>query len=648
MTFLRKYNLDRNIYTVLVLRLLLVMFLFSICRVGFYLFNASYFPGMTPGRFLTIMKGGLLFDLSAILYTNLLIILLHLIPFPFRYHRMYQKVVSVLFYMFNGIALAANVGDFVYYPFTLKRTTSGAFEQFEHETNLLGIFLRAIYDYWYAFLFFVALILLMVYLYRYIRLEKPSFRFHLLVFVKDLALLAVCCGLIVAGVRGGFRHSTRPITLSNAGKYVDSPNEMAIVLNTPFCIYRTSEQDVLPELHYFRSEDELSRIYTPVHRPDSTPMKKMNVVIFIIESFATEYIGTFNRHLENGTYRGYTPFLDSLMNGSRVFWYSFSNGRKSIDAMPSVISSIPSVNQHFILGHYSGNRVSSLAHILNSEGYHTSFFHGAPNGSMGFESYAKLAGFQHYYGKNEYGNNKDFDGMWGIWDEEFFQFFAHTLDTITQPFFSTIFSVSSHHPFKVPEKYAGKFPAGTLPIHACVSYTDYALKQFFKTASRMPWFTNTLFVITADHASVIYYPEYRNLVGYFKIPIIFYQPGSDLKGFDDRVAQQLDIFPTLLDYLHYNKEYIAFGEDLFQQNPAHPSFAINYMFDTYQFISGDYALHFDGKKVIGLYRFKEDRLLEHNLAGTEPEVENQMLLRLKAFLQQYNNRMIGDSLTIKE
>src|SRR5690606_3286191 len=122
-------------------------------------------------------------------------------------------------------------------------------------------------------------------------------------------------------------------------------------------------------------------------------------------SFSKEFFGAFNKDKNNGTYTGYTPFLDSLTGHSLSFTYSFSNGRKSIDGLPSVVSSIPSLGVPYFLSPYSGNRINSLASLLKEKGYHSSFFHGAPNGSMGFEAFMNIAGFEAYYGLSEYGDD---------------------------------------------------------------------------------------------------------------------------------------------------------------------------------------------------------------------------------------------------
>ena len=91
-------------------------------------------------------------------------------------------------------------------------------------------------------------------------------------------------------------------------------------------------------------------MYTPIHTPnDSAAVVKKNVVVLIVESFGREYIGALNKDLEGGKYKGYTPYVDALIGKSTTFQYSFCNGRKSIDGMPSVLSSIPMFVEPFIL-----------------------------------------------------------------------------------------------------------------------------------------------------------------------------------------------------------------------------------------------------------------------------------------------------------
>lgn len=640
-------RLEGNIYWALVRQFLLMMVLYSLCRILFYLFNTSFFPDMTAGRFLKVLVGGTRFDLSGLLYLNSLFILLSIIPFAFRFEKRYQAVLKYIFFVTNAIGLAANVADFVYYRFTLRRTTVSVFSQFENEKNKVLLFLQFLVDYWYAVVVWALLVALMVYLFRRIKVAGPQLQNKWMFYGSGLALMPAIVYLFIGGARGGFAHSTRPITLSNAAEYATVPKDINLVLNTPFALMRTANSAVVEKVNYFTSEEELAKTFTPVHLPkDTLAFKPENVVVIILESFSREFVSIYNRDMGIKGYKGYAPFLDSLIGQSLAFQYSFANGRKSIDAMPSVICSIPSIEVPYVLSHFSGNKVNSLASLLKDKGYYTAFFHGAPNGSMGFQAFANLCGFDNYFGKTEYDNDDDYDGIWGIWDEKFLQFYANKMNTFREPFYTNFFSVSSHHPYKLPSGYGDKFKGGPKDIYKTLEYTDYSLKKFFETASKMPWYEHTLFVFTADHCSAeIGYPEFNTAWGYFSIPVFFFKPGSNWKGMKPEIIQQIDIMPSVLGYLHYDKPYVAFGRDML--DPQTTPFAFNYLDNLYQAFMGDYLLQFDGTKSVALYNFKQDRLLKQNLILEKPDEAAGMERKLKAFIQQYNNRMVDDDLTME-
>lgn len=364
----------------------------------------------------------------------------------------------------------------------------------------------------------------------------------------------------------------------------------------------------------------------------------------ILESFGKEYIGALNPTLEGGKYKGYTPFLDSLIQKSMYFEYSFANGRASIDGMPSSLSSIPMFVEAFFLTPASLNSLTSVAGELRKKGYYTAFFHGAANGSMGFQAFSRAAGYQDYFGRTEFGNDEFFDGNWAIWDEEFLQFYAEKMSEFKEPFSTGIFTASSHHPFNIPERYRSVYPESSLPIHKCIRYSDHALQRFFETASKEPWFKNTLFVLTADHTNQNEHAEYQTEAGIFSIPIIFYTPDGSLQGKRPGISQQIDIMPTVLGYLGYDRPYVAFGCDLLN-TPPEETYAVNYLDGIYQFFKGDYLLQFDGRQSIALYNFKEDVLLKHNLLG-QTDVQQPMENQLKAIIQQYMERMNGNQLVV--
>ena len=630
---------------------LLIMVVFSLSRIFFFIVNKSYFPGVDTSHLLFMLKGGIQFDLSALLYINSLYIAMQLIPFPFRYNAIYQKAARWLFIVTNSIAVIINCIDIPYFRFTNRRTTWSIFTEFGNEggKSLSKIIFTALAEYWYVTLFAVVAIAVLWLLYRTPRKpaaagKRPGWVYY----IAHTALFLIVIYYSVICIRGGFGDYTRPITVSNANKYVNNGSETAIVLNTPFCLIRTSNKQVFKNPEYFKDETEMAAIYSPLHYPKPQgEFKPLNVVVVIWESFGKESTGFFNHDLEDGTYQGFTPFLDSLFTQGLTFKNSFANGTKSIDAMPSVLSSIPMFVEPFFLTSYSTNDISSLADVLKEKGYYSAFFHGAPNGSMGFEAFAKAAGFDDYFGYDQYPNKHDFDGTWAIWDEEFLQFFAKEMGKMKQPFLTSVFTASSHHPFRIPEKYKGKFPKGKQPIFECIAYSDYSIRQFFKTMSQYDWYKNTLFVIVADHICTPAHEKYFTRLGRFSVPILFYQPGSDLKGLVDSIpAQQIDIMPSVLSYLNYDKPFLAYGQDVFTTSAA-DKFVIDYNNGMYQILKGDYFQQFDGEKTTAVYNYKTDSLLRNNING-KVEGQNETELLAKSIIQQYLDRMTGNKLRISK
>ena len=637
--------------------LLLAYVLYFIARITFLLENWSYFSAnLTGGHLLEMLGGGLMFDTSAIMVTNSLYIVMMLLPLHQVVTKpVYQKICRGLFLTVNGLALAMNLCDAVYFQFTMRRTTTTVFDEFSNEGNLGSIFLTETFRHFYLLILFVLLLWCTYRLYRKVATNRNN-EFRLWHYnVASLLSLLLIAPLVVAGIRGGFTSAVRPITISNANQYVNRPTEAALVLNTPFSLYRTIGKAVFVVPNYYSDEQEMTAIYNPIHVPnDSVPMTKKNVVVLIVESFGREYIGALNKTLENGRYHGYTPCVDSLIAKSITFSHSYCNGRKSIDGMPSILSSIPMFVEPFFLTPASMNHVDGIASLLAGEGYQTAFFHGAQRGSMGFQAFARSTGFQDYYGREDYdadkrfGGDDDFDGMWAIWDEPFLQYYATKMSEMKEPFMTAVFTASSHHPFAIPEKYKQRFPEESLEIHKCIRYTDMAIGKFFETVSREPWFKNTIFVLTSDHTNMSDHAEYQTDLGGFCSPIIIYEPGREPEVLD-KIAQQIDILPTVMGMLHYPKPFFGFGIDLLN-TPAEDTWAVNYMGGIYQYVKHGHVLQFDGQSTRGIYALS-DSLMKHNLMEdgrwkTEDgkNIQPQMERELKAIIQQYMERMTQDRL----
>lgn len=628
------------------LNLLLVMAIYTLSRVFFYWINIDLYPNVDNAHLTEMVMGGWRFDLTALLYLNSLYILLILLPLPvqIRNNEQYIRVTNYSFYIPNIIGLIANTMDMVYVRFTDRRTTCTLFTEFQNDGNLAQIILQAAGQYWYVTLFGIAIIALLIVASRKTwQIKTPSRTW--MYYLANSALMVVSIYFVVIGIRGGFGKYTRPITISNAMQYANTPQETAILLNTPFSLMKSLENTTYVHPQYF-SNEEAEAIFSPIHIDEiekNERLGKTNVVIVILESFSKEYIGFYNRHMDG--YRGYTPFLDSLLAHSVTYTHSFASGRKSIDAMPSVLSSIPMLIEPYIVTPYSTNAVSSLAACLRDEGYATAFFHGAPNGSMGFQAYARSAGFEQYFGMDEYDGIDAFDGTWAIWDEEFLQYYAQRMSQMHEPFITAVFTASSHHPFRVPERYEGVFPQGDKPIHPCVGYTDHALRKFFAYAQQQAWYENTLFVITADHTNQVSLPKYATAKGLFEVPIAFYSPQwSQGEVHEQSAVSQIDIMPSVLAYLGYQKPFFAFGKDILTKEKE-TQWAVCYNHPAYQLLSDSLLLQFDGQNTYAVYNYQNDPLLQNNIAN---EIDYSAMERyLRAYIQQYIYRLTTNQLTIK-
>lgn len=635
----------------MIFNIILSYIVFMLVRIIFFVTNLGYFIDyMSWSLVLDMLKGSIVFDTSAIIYVNALYVVLTLLPIHKKETDGYYTFTKCVYMVLNGLALLLNMVDCVYFQYTGRRTTATVFSEFSNEGNLISIFGTELLNHWYLVILFVLIIWAMWKFYMKPKAQwRTSWKFY---YTTQTLMLIAAIPLCIAGIRGGFAHSVRPITISNANQYVNRPIEASIVLNTPFSIIRTIGKKPF-ETPKYMTDEIMNATYTPVHQPVAgKSFTPKNVVVIIVESFGSEYIASLNQDLDGGAYLGFTPFTDSLMACSTTYKYSFSNGRKSIDGMPSVLSGIPMFVEPFFLTPASLNNVTSIAGELDKKGYYTAFFHGAPNGSMGFQAFARTVGFKDYYGLDEYNQkhpngSNDFDGTWAIWDEPFLQYYCEEMSSFKEPFMTALFTASSHHPFVIPDKYKSQYPEGKLPIHKCIRYTDNALRLFFDSAKKQKWFKNTLFVLTADHTNQTCRNVYETDLGVFSVPIVFYAPGDSLPtGLNETaIAQQIDIMPTVLGYLGYDKAHVSFGCDLFN-TPAEDTYAVNYNNGIYQYVKGDYLLQFDGTQTKAIYRYKTDRLLRNNLVGREKRQET-MEKELKAIIQQYMQRMNGDNLTIK-
>lgn len=573
-------------------RIALVYLVLWLCRAIFYLSNAAQIGPIGWAETGSLLRGSLLFDTASVVYADGIFILLSLVPLPFRERKWYGRILFWYYIVVNSVlVVAANLADAVYFRYTQKRFTADEIFFADNDNSLLlaGKFMA---ENWPLLVAAAALVALLVWGYgRHTRSEsilRPGWSFY----TVSTLLFALGAGLCVAGMRGGFTRATRPITLSNATLYTADPDKANLILSNPFCILRTIGSAGKVRYRRDYADGELQRLFTPEHRPEQRPagecnpatlsasLRGRNVMIFILESMSAEH----SAHLRPDLYadlpqKGFTPFLDSLMRGGLTFRRMYANGTRSIQAMPSVLGSIPSFKTPFVLMPQSLGRSRQLPAILAAQGYSTLFFCGSERGSMGFGAYARSAGIERLVSREDYEaahGTDDFDGYWGIWDEEFLQFAGEELAKTTQPFFGTLFTLSSHHPFVVPERYAATLPEGYTRIHKGVAYDDRAFRRFFERFGDEEWFRRTIFVFVADHvSSEKFAPQTREYPGSHHIVGFLYTPDGALQGEIDEVTQQLDLMPTILGLLENEEPYFAFGRDVLRETER-PRWAVSY------------------------------------------------------------------------
>jgi len=640
---------------------LLLMVIYMLSRWFFYYININTFQDVTFSDMMRMSWGGMRFDLSALCYLNALCIAMQFIPLKARHNVRYQLIVKILFFVVNIIGIFVNVADIIYFEFGGRRTTFTIFSEFGGENNLGTIFLNSITGYWKVWIFGILMILTVVFLYfNPIKKDckKEEFPSNKVYYTWHSVVFIIALVVTFAGIRGGLSWKMHPLRQDSATLYCNKPIEAAIVLNTPFTLITTMHKTGYKDPQFFKKE-ELDGIFNPIKNttPPGGEMRKLNVVVFLMESFSMEYVGFFNKDKDGGNFQGYTPFLDSLLAQSYSFQYSFANGMRSVDCMPASFAGIPRYIEPYCYYLYSNNTLQGLPKMLKDEGYTTAFFHGAPNTTLGFKAFTNSIGFEEYYGMDEYPNKDDFDGTWAIFDEPYLQYFANKSNEIARrgkPFFLTVFTASSHEPFRIPDKYKNDFTRGDIPMHKSISYADYSIKRYFEKVKNEPWFNNTIFVFTADHCGVSHRSDYNNEMGRFLIPIFFYMPGKQfpelpVKCDSTRLIQQIDITPSILALLNYQKPFFSFGKNVFDNSDSFVNYVFNDRNGNSMYYLDDLMIEYHENQLCGIYEYKKDFSLKNNLLGRKNEFRQLPFMeqQMRAILQQYITRMKDNNLIAK-
>jgi len=517
---------------------------FFITRTVFLWWNSDFLKAYP---LLALYGKGLLFDFTASSWVLLPMWLLLLVG--------WRKSAHGLWLALGSLALALEVIDIGYFPYTYRRSGIELLRILAFWQDSLPALSKYVRDFFAGFAFWGVLVWGLIKVGSWIQSQPTPSDTQKNYLGWVLSLVGVSLGL-----RGGVGY--KPLSVID-GAIADCPQCLPFVVNTTFSMLKSIEQPRLPPYPPMPADVQpFPRLFQPDTPHAFAP--RYNVVVFILESFSQEYID-----------QGYAPFLAELLRKGTYVKWGFATNPRSAEGVPAILSGMPTWGEEpLIFTPYVSQIQYSLGDLLRQWGYYTAFFHGGNNGTMLLDSYARQAGFRAYFGRNEYPYpNRDYDGTWGIWDEPFLSFCAQQLERLPQPFAAVIFTLSSHHPYKVPPSYEKRFPGGDLPIHRSIQYADWALSQFFAQVETTAWAKRTLFVFTADHTGPSNAPYHP--VRVFHVPIGFYIPGQKLPQ-PDSLGSHIDIVPSILEAIGYPYPVPVWGRSLWKADslrwaPQRPS-----------------------------------------------------------------------------
>lgn len=657
---MRKLKLLTN--SNLLKQMLFAFGILSISRLVWFVANVFWLPPIGIDEYVYAHLVGLYFDIPVVALIYLPVWMW--VVYGDSWRQQFPIVNRILFVISSMVVLIFNGIDTGYSQVTAKRSGFELFDTLGDDANRFAPYLT---DNWYIILGLAAIGYL-IFRWVPVRGQYPDLSFRKRP-LRGLVATAAFGGLWLLSFRGGFQ--LRPLRAIDASNFVQ-PEIAPLVTSTPLQIISTWQRNGLPDFEFeiqfpanstISSNPANSRAHQWLFDNSTTlppfPMSRTlgggwvqpNIVFIVVESLARDYTGF-------GNGKPFTPFLDKIAADPQTiqFPYCFANGTKSIEMVPSIFCGMPSLmSEFYVTSAYANNKVNNAYQL--AKGYKTAFFHGSNNGTMGFQSFLKQTGLQQYHGIDQYPSdlyNRDFDGNWGIFDEPYLQHFSNCLDTLNnpnKPFFASVFTLSSHHPYTIPAPYLNKLPGSPGTVQHTIAYADIALQKFFQTASTKPWFNNTVFVITGDHTSHSDKEYFYSQSGHYEVPFLIYAPGIDIKHINEKLSgreaiinsaaqktlSQCDIIPTLWNLLGANNPRLGFGRSAF--DPSYKGYSTHIDKDLYYIIQYPFVLALNQQGQVVDYH----KQLRNNNKAQKLPLEGPQFEWLRATLQcqmsEYSQRI---------
>jgi phosphoglycerol transferase MdoB-like AlkP superfamily enzyme len=313
------------------------------------------------------------------------------------------------------------------------------------------------------------------------------------------------------------------------------------------------------------------------HVTGDSSKPRLNVVILLEESLGSEFWGSLGRS------NTLTPEMDTLATNAGLFFTNiYASGNRTVRGFEGVLSSFPPLPGDSIVKRDRSTNVESIARVLKREGYNTIFFYGGRGMFDSMKSYALNNGWDRFLEHNppfhDDFTNANFATVWGVCDEEVYDRAIdefRDLNKKGKPFLGTIMSVSNHKPYTYP---SGRIPEDPEPQkrEKAVKYSDWCLGQFFSKAKKEPFWTNTVFVVVADHGARVYGSQSIPIFSY-EIPFVILGPAVvKAPARFGQLGCSLDVAPTVLGLIGRPYDTMFFGRDLLKEPKGEGRVFINH------------------------------------------------------------------------
>jgi phosphoglycerol transferase MdoB-like AlkP superfamily enzyme len=584
------------------LLLLIPMIGFFVIRVSTYFMYPDYFSSLNVSEIFFAFMQSLRFDLSILTTFLFFPILMINLPLKFRSWWMIPWIIWIAAVTLFALALAS--GDMFYFDFVKRHMGN---ELLLASKDLPFIVEMIVYEYWYMPLLFIPLVYGVVkgygYLFRRFDMREKSWTIFVLLFITLFFM-----------IRGNFADkSIHVIDAFKKGNVVAGN----LTLNGAFTSYHYIRMSGEFNEHSYFTPEELPALlgYAPENMfPYEQVVAKKptgkNVVFILLESWSAKYIDA----ISDNSY-GVTPNFDALSKEGELYTHFYAAGQRSIQGIQASLTSIPPYNGLPTLGTgLEVYNVSKIANIANELEYETLFIQSSKRRSFRMDAIANTLGFEHYYGMEDIPTTLAYPNPTGSkfgWDYETLMFAKEKMDHFEKPFFTYVFTGTTHVPYPLLPKEFEKYEHdqnGEEGFLNTLYYSDWAVGEFIKAASKMDWYEDTIFIFTADHCLGSF--SSGSFLDKFHIPLLIFEPAKKEKKVNQNVASQLDIMPTIAGFIGYDKPFSAYGSDL---RGAHKERALLNEYNTFGYVTND-----------GYIRDTLEQVVESNVSETSKiELQNQ-------------------------